>query len=130
MGLFEKLFPARKEKKLEKEGWTQFKTLTAYQPAFRTFRGAIYENELIRAAIDTRARHISKLSVEMVGPAKPVLQTKLKIQPNPYQRRSRKPTIRRDSDFRELVRQVRLVRPVRRSRLQSPAPKPGRLTGC
>ena len=83
MGLFEKLFPKKREK--IDNGWTQFKTLTAYQPVFRTYRGAIYENELIRAAIDTRAKHISKLSVSLVGAAKPVLQTKLKQAPNPYQ---------------------------------------------
>lgn len=83
MGLFEKLFPKKRER--IEQGFTQFKTLTAYQPVFRNFRGAIYESELIRAAIDTRAKHISKLAVELQGAAKPALRTSLKVAPNPYQ---------------------------------------------
>ena len=62
-----------------------FKTLTAYQPHFTTWRGEIYESELVRSAIDARARHISKLKVEIQGAAKPTLQTKLRLKPNNWQ---------------------------------------------
>ena len=62
-----------------------FKTLTAYQPHFTTWRGSIYESALVRAAIDARARNISKLKVEIQGSAQPTLQTKLKLKPNNWQ---------------------------------------------
>ena len=62
-----------------------FTTLTAYKPAFTSWRGAIYESDLVRAAIDARARHISKLKVETFGSAKPSLQAKLRQGPNQWQ---------------------------------------------
>lgn len=62
-----------------------FKTLTAYRPHFTTWNGKIYESELVRAAIDARARNISKLKVEIQGAAKPTLQTKLRLKPNNWQ---------------------------------------------
>ena len=81
MGLFEKIFgrpaPPRDS------GY--FQTLTAYQPVFRTWGGALYESELCRAAIDARARHISKLKVEIIGSAKPKLSGRLAKGPNSWQ---------------------------------------------
>lgn len=62
-----------------------FRTLTAYEPHFTTWNGELYESELVRAAIDVRARHISKLKVEIQGAAKPTLQTKLRLKPNNWQ---------------------------------------------
>lgn len=82
MGLFEKLFPRQTSRRQVEE---YFKTLTAYRPAFTSWHGAIYESELVRAAIDTRARHISKMNVAFTGAAKPYLQSKLKIAPNEWQ---------------------------------------------
>lgn len=82
MGLFEKIFPRHTAQRRVEE---YFKTLTAYRPAFTSWHGAIYESELVRAAIDTRARHISKMSVTFTGSAKPYLQSKLKIAPNEWQ---------------------------------------------
>lgn len=61
-----------------------FKTLTAYRPHFTTWSGELYESALVRAAIDARARHISKLKVEIQGAAKPELQTRLKKRPNEF----------------------------------------------
>lgn len=88
MGLFEKIFKPNKTE-LSKEAIQNaegyFKTLTAYRPVFRTWNGEIYESELVRAAIDARARHISKLSIEIYGSAKPALRTKLKQGPNQFQ---------------------------------------------
>ena len=82
MGLFEKLFPRQTVRRQVEE---YFKTLTAYRPAFTSWHGAIYESELVRAAIDTRARHISKMEVTFTGAAKPYLQRQLRIAPNEWQ---------------------------------------------
>lgn len=84
MGLFDFLFkPQQVEAAREASGY--FTTLTAYRPHFSTWRGEIYESELVRAAIDARARHISKLKVEILGAAKPSLQTQLRLRPNSWQ---------------------------------------------
>lgn len=82
MGLYEKIFTGA-----DPTGTPQgfFKTLTAYMPAFTTWGGQIYESELVRAAINARATHISKLQVHVQGSAKPKLQTKLKAGPNEWQ---------------------------------------------
>lgn len=83
MGLFDALFKFRPKEKGNYEGF--FKMLTGYQPRFTSFGGEIYESELIRAAINARAIHISKLKVETLGAAKPALQRKLSHGPNQYQ---------------------------------------------
>lgn len=83
MGLFDRLFgnrPKENDKYLE-----TFKMLDGYTPRFTSFGGGVYESELIRAAINARATHISKLKVETYGAAKPALQTKLKNNPNEFQ---------------------------------------------
>lgn len=82
MGLLDKIF-----KRPGPAGVPQgyFKTLTAYTPVFTTWGGQIYESELVRAAINARATHISKLQVHVQGSAKPKLQTKLKAGPNEWQ---------------------------------------------
>lgn len=84
MSLFEKIF-SRPQINAAQTANTVFKTLTAYEPVFTNWNGAIYESELVRSAIDARARHISKLQVEIVGSARPSLQTKLRLGPNPWQ---------------------------------------------
>lgn len=88
MGLLDSIFRPdknRAEQEALKSAKATFKTLTAYRPAFTTWRGAIYESDLVRAAIDARARHISKLKVEVHGAAKPGLQAKLRQGPNQWQ---------------------------------------------
>lgn len=82
MGLFDAIFKKRKETE-QFNGY--FKTLTAYKPVFSSWDGAIYESELVRSAIDARARHMSKLKVEVAGAAKPSLQAKLRLAPNAFQ---------------------------------------------
>lgn len=84
MGLFDKIFKTPQIKAAQNAGVT-FKTLTAYEPVFTTWNGAIYESELVRSAIDARARNVSKLKVEIIGSARPSLQTKLRTGPNPWQ---------------------------------------------
>ena len=88
MTLFDRIFRPDKAKKSEdalQNAYTMFKTLTAYRPVFTSWGGAIYESEVVRAAIDARARHISKLKVELTGSAQPSLQSKLKQGPNQWQ---------------------------------------------
>ena len=81
MGLFEKIFGRRPA---SQQGGA-FETLTAYRPAFRDWGGQLYESELIRAAVDARARHISKLAANFTGSAKPSLRAIMKNQPNEWQ---------------------------------------------
>ena len=88
MGLFDFIFRPNEAKKSEEalnQAYTMFRTLTAYQPVFTSWGGAIYESEIVRAAIDARARHISKLKVEIVGTANQSLQAKLRLAPNQWQ---------------------------------------------
>lgn len=88
MGLFEKIFHPKEAKESQaalKDADGFFKELRGYRPVFREWNGEIYESELVRAAIDARARHISKLKVEIVGTANPSLQSKLRQGPNQWQ---------------------------------------------
>lgn len=88
MSLLDLIFRPRQAKKSEEaltEAKTFFQTLTAYAPVFTNWGGAIYESEIVRAAIDARARHISKLKTEVVGTANQPLQSKLAQGPNQWQ---------------------------------------------
>lgn len=83
MGLFESIFGSKKTETIKADSY--FKTLTAYSPVFHSWNGSLYESELVRSAIDARARHIAKLKVEVIGSARPTLATKLKAKPNSFQ---------------------------------------------
>lgn len=83
MGLFDFLFPKEEPQKLRAAD--SFKLLTAYEPVFRNHSGSIYESELVRSAIEAKARHISKLKVELQGEAQPLLKAKMKHAPNDWQ---------------------------------------------
>lgn len=88
MGLFDYIFRPRAAKESQKalnEAKGFFQTLTAYQPVFTSWNGCIYESELVRAAIDARARHISKLKVTFEGSANPKLQARMRLAPNKFQ---------------------------------------------
>ena len=82
MGLFDWLFP--KEEPVKLANTENFKLLTAYEPIFHDYRGSIYESALVRSAIEAKARHISKLKVEMQGEAQPYLKAKIKHKPNEW----------------------------------------------
>jgi len=82
MGLFQKLFGNDPKPRGEFQG--RFEMLNGYTPHFTTWAGSIYESEIVRAAINARAVHISKLAVELHGTAKPKLQTKLRLAPNEW----------------------------------------------
>lgn len=84
MGIFDWLFKKDNvEKARDYDGY--FETLTAYRPHFTSWNGKLYEADLVRSAIDARARNISKLKVEIIGTAQPKLQSRLKLRPNPWQ---------------------------------------------
>ena len=83
MGLFDKIFHRPSAPSGDPQGF--FKTFTAYTPIFTSWGGCIYESEVVRAAIHARAIHISKLSMQICGTAKPKLQTRLKVGPNEFQ---------------------------------------------
>jgi len=82
MGLIDRLFG--RPKASAGAGETAFETITAYQPTFTSWGGQIYESELVRAAVDARARHVSKLQYDMKGSARPKLATATKTAPNPW----------------------------------------------
>lgn len=86
MSLFDKIFPRKytNEDVHQHSVKPLFYELNNYQPVFTDWKGEIYENELVRAAIDARARHISKLKVDFVGSAKPSLISKMNQGPNQW----------------------------------------------
>ena len=83
MGLFDSIFGKKERTEIKADSY--FKALTAYSPVFHSWNGSLYESELVRSAIDARARHIAKLRVEVVGTARPSLQVDLKKRPNTFQ---------------------------------------------
>lgn len=83
-GLFGWLFPEEDRPKQEKLPVSEFRMLTGYKPVFRDYYGRIYENALIRSAIERKARHISKLKVEFRGEAQQKVKNRLKFYPNEW----------------------------------------------
>lgn len=84
VGLLSWLFPEEDRPKNEKYPVNQFQMLTGYKPIFRDYYGRIYENALIRSAIESKARHISKLKVEFRGEAQQKVKNRLKFYPNEW----------------------------------------------
>ena len=81
MGLFD--FFLKNRPKVENNIKVQpFKMFNGYEPKFTSFGGDIYEQELVRAAINARAVHVSKLKFDILGSARPALQNKLAKAPN------------------------------------------------
>lgn len=78
MGIFDNLFNRRKNQMARDYYDSNFATFTAYNPVFRDWNGKLYESELVRASVDTIARHISKLKIEYHGSAHPELINRLK----------------------------------------------------
>lgn len=76
------LFP--KEEPVKLQNTQQFKLLTAYEPVFHDHVGSVYESLLVRSAIEAKARHISKLKVELQGEAQPNLKAKMRHKPNDW----------------------------------------------
>ena len=83
MGLFDAIFKNRPKPTGEFQG--AFKLLNGYRPVFTSRSGGIYESELIRAAINAKATHVSKLKVEITGAARPALRAKMQHAPSQFQ---------------------------------------------
>lgn len=83
MGLFDVFLKNKPEPKGTYEG--KFKMISGYEPRFTSHTGSIYESQLIRACINARATHISKLKVDILGSARPALRNKLQKAPNQFQ---------------------------------------------
>lgn len=84
MGFFDKIFGRPKDSGAQQARQT-FDFLEGYTPAWHTFKGSIFESELIRAALDAHGRHAAKLSPNIVGAADPALRNRLAMQPNAWQ---------------------------------------------
>ncbi len=82
MGLINRIFGRAPKSVQADEGY--FKTLTAYSPAFTSWCGQIYESDMVRAAVDARARHVAKLRYKMEGTARMKLWTATRSAPNPW----------------------------------------------
>ena len=81
MGLIDRIF-GRPKATPAADG--RFETFTAYSPVFTSWGGQIYESDMVRAAVDARARHVCKLKYDMKGTARPKLWTVTKTAPNPW----------------------------------------------
>ena len=84
MGMLEKIF-GRREQPAALKNAQIFRMLEGYTPAWTTWRGSIYESELIRAALDAWGRHAAKLKPNLKGSAEKELQNRLKVKPNQFQ---------------------------------------------
>ena len=84
MGMLERIF-GRKEQPAALKNAQTFKLLEGYTPAFTTWKGSVFESELIRAALDAWGRHAAKLKVNIRGSAQKELQNRMKVRPNAFQ---------------------------------------------
>ena len=82
MGLFDKIFPP-KTRRIESNSFWQL--MNGYTPIFSNWSGDLFESELVRAAVNTRAQHAAKLKISFEGSAKPELISKLRKKPNEFQ---------------------------------------------
>lgn len=80
MGLLEKIFGKRAEKGRDAMGW---RTFTDLAPAFGSYSGEIYGQELTRAAIERFSTACSKLKPEYLGSSKPNVRSFVEGCPNP-----------------------------------------------
>ena len=83
MGLFDRLFGRAPKPVGQPMG--QFRLFTGYEPVWPGQGGNIYESQMIRAAINAAATHISKLQPVISGSAKPALKNKMEHGPNEWQ---------------------------------------------
>lgn len=81
MGFLDKLLGRKQSEVVVKAGET-LKFVSGYEPVFSDWAGEVYESMLVRAAIDARSRHISKLKIEFLTEKDDLLLKNLKIRPN------------------------------------------------
>lgn len=86
MSLFDRIFkPNRKTQEKVQHDGTIFVTTEYGNKTLVNWNGEIFDSELVRAAIDAKARHISKLKITTQGSAKQELMKKLIVAPNELQ---------------------------------------------
>lgn len=85
MGLLDRIFGKKQPERLDRVATDTFRLLDGYRPVFTNWSGELYESELVRAAIDARARHVSKLQMVMNGEAQQYIRTRVKHAPNEFQ---------------------------------------------
>lgn len=86
MGLMEWLFGAENTAPPKKvQPTTEYRLLDNGKGIHIDWYTNLYDNALIRSAIEAKARHISKLKVEFQGSAQQKLKNKLRYNPNPWQ---------------------------------------------
>lgn len=86
MSLFDRIFKPNKptQEKVQEKG-TTFITTDLNRRPYIMWHGEMFDSELVRAAIDAKARHISKLKINIHGSAKQELMKKLIVAPNELQ---------------------------------------------
>lgn len=86
MGLLDRIFGQKKKPDFpDRQRVETFRLLDGYRPVFTSWSGELYESELVRAAVDAKARHASKLQLVMTGSALPYLRTRAQHAPNDWQ---------------------------------------------
>lgn len=81
MGLLDKIFSGHS--KADGNSASRYRTFTETSPVFTSFDGAIYEQELTRAAIERFASACSKLNPEITGSASSAIARAIHTEPNP-----------------------------------------------
>ena len=76
MGMFEKIF-GKREQPAKLVNAQIFRMLEGYTPAWTTWRGCIYESDMIRSALDTWGRHAAKLRPNIKGSAQTELKNRM-----------------------------------------------------
>lgn len=84
MGLLDRLFPKHRQLAEKTATATNYKTITEYQTVFSTWNGKIYEQALVRSAIEKTAVLASKLKPEVLGDSSPRIRRALDVAPNQY----------------------------------------------
>ena len=83
MGMFEKIF-GKREQPAKLANAQIFRMLEGYTPAWTTWRGCIYESDMIRSALDTWGRHAAKLRPNIKGSAQTELRNRMQVKPNQF----------------------------------------------
>ena len=84
MGLLDRLFPRHQQLADKTATATNYKTITEYQTVFSTWDGKIYEQALVRSAIEKTSVLASKLKPEVLGDSSPRIRRALDVAPNQY----------------------------------------------
>lgn len=84
MGLLDRLFPKHRQLAEKTATATNYKTITEYQTVFSTWDGKIYEQALVRSAIEKTSVLASKLKPEVLGDSSPRIRRALDVAPNQF----------------------------------------------